>query len=318
MTRSSMVPTDMLQLCPFSALLERELQARFKVHRWFELDEDARVSLLATRNATIRAVVSGGHVGIPTELMASLPALGIVAINGVGYDRVELAEARRRNIRVTTTPGVLTDDVADLAVGLLISLVRAIPAADRFVREGSWPTTEFPLARKVSGRRFGIVGLGQIGLAIAVRLAAFGPVAYCGQSRKIVPYAYHATVLELARASDVLVIAAASNTTTRGIIDGPVLDALGPDGYLVNVSRGALVDDYELSQALVQGRIAGAALDVYSDEPNVPITLRTSGRTVLTPHIASATTETRDAMARAVLANLDAYFAGTELPGAVA
>jgi lactate dehydrogenase-like 2-hydroxyacid dehydrogenase len=250
--------------------------------------------------------------------MAALPALGIVAINGVGFDKVDLAEARRRNIRVTTTPGVLTDDVADLAVGLMISLLRRLPSADRFVRDGSWSKGDFPLARKVTGRRFGIVGLGHIGVAIAKRLVGFGPVAYCGRSRKDVPYTYYPTVLELARDSDVLLIAASSNVTTRGLVNAQVLDALGPDGYMVNVSRGALVDEVELAHAITQGRIAGAALDVFADEPNVPADLRSSGETVLTPHIASATAETREAMARAVLANLDAYLAGEELPGAVA
>jgi lactate dehydrogenase-like 2-hydroxyacid dehydrogenase len=307
---------DLVQLCPFSPLLEQQLSMRFRVHRWFELGETERAALLASAH-TIRAVATGGHVGIPTELMQSLPALGIVAINGVGYDKVNIAEARQRKIRVTTTPGVLTDDVADLAVGLTISLLRSLPGADRYVRDGLWPSGERPLARKVSGRKFGIFGLGHIGQAIATRLVAFGPVCYCSREQKAVPYPYYASVKELADNCDVLLVAASSDLTTRGIISREVLDALGPQGYLINVSRGALIDEQELQQALAEGRIAGAALDVFANEPHVPDEFRQSDRTVLTPHIASATVETREAMAKSVLANLDAYFAGNEPPGAV-
>ena len=236
----------------------------------------------------------------------------------MGYDKVNLAEARRRKIRVTTTPGVLTNDVADLAVGLIIALLRALPSADRHVRDGLWPTAERPLARTVSGRRFGVFGLGHIGQAIANRLSAFGSVGYCSRSQKAVPYPFYDSAIDLARNCDVLVIAAASDASTRGVVSREVLDALGPSGYLINVSRGALVDEQALIQALASGAIAGAALDVFADEPHVPDELRNSDRTILTPHIASATVETREAMARAVLANLDAYFAGAEPPGAVA
>ena len=307
---------EILQLCPFSPFLEQELQRRFTVHRGFDATE--REGLLAQRSASIRAVVTGGHIGMPDELLPHLPALGIVAINGVGFDKVNLEESRRRGIRVTTTPGVLTDDVADLALGLIISLLRGIPASDRFVREGRWLKGERPVARKVSGKRFGIVGLGNIGNAIAERLVAFGPVSYFDRERKQAPYTFVPTTIELAAQSDVLILAAAANSSTSRLVGREILDALGPSGYLINVARGALVNEGELVAALLEKRIAGAALDVFADEPNVPQALWAATNVVLTPHIASATAETREAMARSVLANLDAFFAGQPLPGAIA
>ena len=228
----------------------------------------------------------------------------------MGVDKVDLPFARSRNVRVTTTPGVLTEDVADLAVGLIIGLLRGIPASDAYVRAGSWEQGDRPLARKVSGRRFGVVGLGHIGAAIAARLAAFGPVAYTGPQRKEVPYAFHADLLDLARASDVLVLACPANASTRHIVNAAVLAALGEEGYLVNVARGAVVDEGALVAALDAGRLAGAALDVFENEPHVPEALRSSSRVVLTPHMASATVETRIRMADVVLENLDAFRAG--------
>ena len=299
-----------LQLCPFSPRLEAGLQERYEVIRWFELSEAEQSTWLAARAPAVQAVVTGGHVGCSNALMVALPSLGIIAIHGVGVDKVDLPFARSRNVRVTTTPGVLTEDVADLAVGLIIGLLRGIPASDAYVRAGSWEQGDRPLARKVSGRRFGVVGLGHIGAAIAARLAAFGPVAYTGPQRKEVPYAFHADLLDLARASDVLVLACPANASTRHIVNAAVLAALGEEGYLVNVARGAVVDEGALVAALDAGRRAGAALDVFENEPHVPEALRSSSRVVLTPHMASATVETRIRMADVVLENLDAFRAG--------
>ncbi|MEY4762220.1 MAG: hypothetical protein RLZZ200_2076 [Pseudomonadota bacterium] len=308
-----------LQMCPFSSYLEAGLTARFDIVRWFELSAEAQADFLRDRAATVRAIATGGHIGCPPALMQALPRLAIIAINGVGVDKVDLALARGRGVRVSTTPGTLTEDVADLAVGLVIGLLRGIPAADAYVRTGAWATKgDLPLARKVSGRRFGVVGLGQIGAAIAARLAPFGPVAYTGPSRKDVPYDYASDLLDLARDSDVLVIACPANASTRHLVGDAVFDALGAEGWLVNVSRGAVVDEPALIAALDAGRIAGAALDVYEDEPRVPAALQANPRTVLTPHMASATRETRQAMADLVLANLDAVMAGTAPPTAVA
>ncbi len=305
-----------LQMRPFSPWLEQELQSRYQVHRWFEIARPEH--FIAEHGPAIEAVVTGGEIGLPPELMARLPSLRIIAINGVGFDKVDLEECRRRGVRVTTTPNVLTDDVADLAVGLSIALLRGIADSDRYVREGLWKNGERPLARKVSGRRFGIVGLGQIGNAIAQRLVAFGPVAYCDIASKPVPYQFVASPVELARWCDILILATTANSSTRRLIGREVLEALGPAGYLVNVARGSLVDEAELISALGSDRIAGAALDVFEDEPTVPQALRSSAKVLLTPHIASATVETREAMARAVLTNLDALFAGQALPGGIA
>jgi lactate dehydrogenase-like 2-hydroxyacid dehydrogenase len=209
---------------------------------------------------------------------------------------------------------VLTDDVADLAVGLAIALLRGIPAADAYVRGGQWLKGDYPLRRKVTGRRFGLVGLGNIGAAAAVRLAAFGPVAYTGPARKAVTYPYHPDVLSLARASDVLILTCPATAATRHLANADVFDALGPAGYLVNVARGAVVDEVALGAALKSGRLAGAALDVYETEPQVPETLRRLPNVVLTPHMASATVETRTRMADVVLMNIDACMSGVPAP----
>jgi lactate dehydrogenase-like 2-hydroxyacid dehydrogenase len=304
-----------LQLCPLSAYLETGLRSRFDVVRWFELDADARTAFLRDDAAKVRAVVSGGHLGCDNALMSALPGLGVIAINGVGLDKVDLDWARARGVRVANTPGVLTEDVADLAVGLVIALLRGIPAADAYVKSGAWVRGDPPLGRKVSGRSFGIVGLGRIGLAIGERLAPFGPVAYSGPRPKSVPWTYHADLHALARAVEVLVIACPATAATRHLVGASVLEALGP-GWLVNVSRGSVVDESAVVEALAASRLAGAALDVFEDEPHVPAALRASDRAVLTPHIASATVETRTRMADIVLANLDAFLAGTPLPTA--
>ena len=301
-----------------SAHLEAELEQRFDVVRWFELSPAEQAAWLKDHASSVRAVIAGGNVGCSNALMEALPSLGVIALNGVGLDKVDLQLARSRGVRVTTTPGALTDDVADLAVGLIVSLLRSIPAGDVYVRSEQWGKEERPLGRQVSGRRFGIVGLGAIGSAIAARLVAFGAVAYTGPRRKPAPYAFHPDVIELARVSDVLVIACSANASTRHLINPAALAALGPQGFLVNVSRGSVVDETALIAALNDGGIAGAALDVFENEPHVPEALRASPKVVLTPHIASATVEGRARMAAMVLENLDAFLAGTPLPTAVA
>lgn len=307
----------MLQLCPLSDYLEAQLTERAPVVRWFDLDEAAQGAWLATEAESAKVVVTGGHLGCTKDLIDALPSLGLIAINGVGYDKVDVPHAQARGVAVSTTPGVLTEDVADLAVGLIIGLLRGLPAADRFVRDGRWLEEGFPLKRKVTGRRFGIVGLGHIGRATADRLAAFGPIAYHGRMPKDAPYRYEPDLHALARDSDVLVLACAATEETRGLIDEAVLGALGPEGYLVNVARGSVVDEDALVAALERGTIAGAALDVFADEPVVPAALIASDRTALAPHIASGTAETRKAMADLVLANVDALLAGAPLPTAL-
>ncbi len=303
-----------LQLCPFSPYLEAALDERFEVIRWFRLNDAERSAWLQERAATVRAVVTGGHVGCSNALMTALPSLGVIAINGVGVDKVDLLLARSRGVRVGTTPGALTDDVADLAVGLIIALLRAIPAADAYVRRGDWVKGDWPLGRKVTGRRFGVVGLGQIGSAVAARLVPFGAIGYTNPRPKQVSYAYHADPLSLARSSDVLILTCPATPATRHLANAAVLAALGPLGVLINVARGSVVDEAALIAALGSGRLGGAALDVYEDEPNVPEALRHCPNVVLTPHLASATVETRMRMADLVLMHLDACMRGAPEP----
>ena len=307
---------QILQLCPLLPALETALAERFTMLRLFEAaDSDA---FIAQHAASVRGVVTGGHIGIPPAIAAALPALEIVAINGVGFDKVDLVEAKRRAIRVANTPDVLTEDVADLAIGLTIGLLRRIVAGDAHVRQGQWPKGDLGLSSKVSRRRYGIFGLGRIGQAIATRLEGFDAIiSYGGRTQRDVPYAYYADPAELAANCDVLIVAAAASAETHNIIDRRVIDAIGPNGVLVNVARGSLVDEPALLAALTEGRLGGAALDVFADEPRVPDGFFGLPNVVLTPHMASATHETRQAMADLVLANLDAHFAGQPLPTAL-
>lgn len=299
----------------FIAHLERELERRFDTYRWAALADPA--GFLAGAGKKIEIVVTGGETGLPNELLDQLPSLKIIAINGVGFDKVDLARCRERGVRVGITRGVVTEDVADLAVGMVIGLLRALPAADRFVRDGAWRSGPLPLARKVTGRRFGILGLGAIGTAAAARLAAFGPVSYCDPAAGSPAYTRFESPHDLARWCDVLLVTASAKAGSTAIIGREVLDALGPDGYLVNVARGSLVDEPALIEALAEGRIAGAALDVYANEPEVHPALRSASNVMLAPHIGTATAETRHAMAEMVLANLAAHAAGEPLPGGI-
>lgn len=270
---------------------------------------------LAKHAAEVNGIVTGGHLGVPSTLMAALPNLKVIGINGVGFDKVDLELARSRGVRVTNTPDVLTDDVADLAVGLTIALLRRLPQADAHVRAGKWFSGEMPLATKVSGKRIGIFGLGRIGRATAKRFAGFTDcITYTDIVQHDVPFAYCPDVAGLAAASDVFVICAAATANTRRIIGRAVFDALGPSGVLVNVARGSIVDESALVNALQEGRLGGAALDVFDDEPNVPAALLAMGNVVLTPHIASGTNETRRAMGNLMIDNLDAFFAGKPMP----
>jgi lactate dehydrogenase-like 2-hydroxyacid dehydrogenase len=299
---------DVLQLKALSPQLEAGLEAAYTVHRPYRaIDPDALIGEVASK---VRAVVTGGDLGVPAGLWDRLPALEIVAVHGVGLDKVDLDAAAARGVSVTTTPGVLTEDVAELAIGLWLSLSRRMVTADRYVREGRWAKAErLPLARRASGRTVGILGLGQIGKAIAAMAAPFAAeIAY--HSRRPVegaPYAYHASPEALARAVDVLFLATPGDAGP--LVDAAVLKALGPDGLLVNVARGSVVDEAALIAALADGTIAGAGLDVFEDEPNVPEALWSMDNVVLQPHRGSATEEARSAMAALVLENLQRRFA---------
>jgi lactate dehydrogenase-like 2-hydroxyacid dehydrogenase len=235
----------------------------------------------------------------------------VISSFGVGLDAVDLDAARERGIAVGYTPDVLNDCVADTAMLLLLDAARGGSASDRFLRRGEWVKGTFPLTTRVSGKRLGIVGLGRIGRAIARRAAGFDLEIRYHNRRPVsgVPYSYVSSLVELARWCDFLVVASAGGAQSRGLISAQVLDALGPEGFLVNISRGSVVDEPALVQALVEKRIAGAGLDVFEDEPNVPPALMALDNAVLLPHVASATRETRQAMADLVLDNLVTFFA---------
>ncbi len=303
-----------LQLNPILVpAINDKLAALYTVHKYFEAADPA--ALMREHGASIAAVITGGHTGISRAMLEQLPGLKVVAVNGVGTDAVDLAYCRARGLPVTATLGALTEDVADLAIGLLIAACRNLCAGDRFVRDGQWELhpqpSAIPQARRFSGMRVGIVGMGRVGRAVAVRAAAFGcPIAYTDLRRMDdVAHRFVASLVELARDSDALVLCAAADSA-EGIVDAAVLDALGPRGFLVNVARGRLVNEADLTQALAAGSIAGAGLDVFVDEPRVPPTLRASGRATLQAHRASATWETRTAMGEMVLAGIAQALAG--------
>jgi len=260
----------------------------------------------------VRALVGGGEGKIDAGYMALFPALELIAVCGVGYDGIDVAAAKKRGIMVTHTPNVLNDDVADLALGLLLSVARKIPAADRFTRNADWLDGPFQLTRKLSGAKLGMVGMGRIGQAIAKRALAFDmDIAYFARhARPELPYTFVPDLIALAAQSDYLLVITPGGAATKNLINAPVLAALGPQGFLVNVARGSVVDQAVLIEALKKKMIAGAALDVYVDEPNVPTDLRKLDNVVLTPHMASGTVETRKAMSALTMDNLNAHMAG--------
>lgn len=308
--RAAMTDTaEVLQVGPLMPVLAAELAATYGAVRLPE--GPAAESFLAERGERFVAAVTSGRVGVSRELMDALPNLRAIVNFGVGYDTTDLHEVRRRGLALSNTPDVLDDCVADTAVGALIDVMRRFSAADRFVRRGDWAAGSFPLTRNVSGTTVGIVGLGRIGMAIARRLTGFDiSIGYHNRGRRSdVPYPYFDTPVELATRSDALIVAAAGGESSRGLISAPVLDALGPDGYLVNIARGSIVDEPALVDALVRRRIAGAALDTFADEPHVPPALLDLDNVVLLPHVGSATHETRQAMAQLVLRNLASFLA---------
>jgi hydroxypyruvate reductase len=300
---------DVLAVAKLPPFLLEPLRERFTLHERVHETDPAAFSALAPR---IRGIAASGESKVPSDLIVRLPALQIVSVMGVGYDGVDVAAAKSRGAVVTHTPDVLNDDVADLAIALMIAVARRIPQADAYLRAGRWPDGPMPLARRMSGERLGLVGIGRIGQAIARRALAFGmPVAYTArQARPELPYTFVPSVRELAARSDFLVVITPGGAATHHLIDAEVLRALGPRGYLVNVARGSVVDEPALIEALQNGTIAGAALDVFVHEPHVPQALRTLDNVVLTPHIGSATRQTRQAMADLARANLEAVLGG--------
>ena len=308
---------DILLVEPMMPLIEAKLDDAYKVHRLYDPAQKQTIDAAA---GSIRGVVTGGGTGLANDWIERLPALGIIAINGVGTDKVDLPFARANNVHVTTTPGVLTDDVADIGIALMLAVMRRITEGDRMVRDGRWAKGEaFPLGSSPKGKRLGILGLGQIGRALSRRGEAFGmSVRYYNRSPVTdVNWSACATPVELAGDSDVLAVCIAASSATRNIVDQPVLDALGKSGILVNVARGTVVDEDALVQSLKSGKIAGAGLDVFVGEPRIRPEFASLPNTALMPHQGSATLETRLAMGEMVLANLAAYFAGEKPPTTV-
>ena len=275
-------------------------------------EAEDRAAALRAAAPDIRGVASTRRAKNRFRLSRSFPKLEIVANLGVGYDHIDIAAARARGVMVTNTPGVLVDEVADAAMGLVLCAVRQLPQADPFVRRGEWTRGPFPLSASLKGRVLGVLGLGDIGRAIARRAEAFGlEIVYHNRSgSEDVPYAYAASPAELAQACDILVVAAPGGPQTSHIVEARVLEALGPQGILVNIARGSLVDTAALIAALQQGKIQTAALDVFETEPEVPVGLLAMPQVVLAPHIGSASLPTREAMAALVIENLLSWAAG--------
>ncbi|WP_449394598.1 2-hydroxyacid dehydrogenase [Devosia riboflavina] len=305
---------EILQTGPLLASCEKALAERYTVHKLHEIaDKDA---WLAANGARIRAHAGSG---VQKALMEKLPNLEIIASFGVGYDNIDTATAKARNIRVTNTPDVLNDAVAEITIGLMISLARRIPQGDQFVRQGKWPGNNFGLFSELTGKTVGILGLGRIGKEIATRAQAMKMrVVYYGRHQQpSVPYIYYNNLEDMARDSDWLVIIAPGGKGTEGIVSRKVLEALGPEGKLVNVARGTLVDEPAMVELLQNGGLGGAALDVFEKEPQVPEALLGLDNVVLSPHQGSATNQTRDAMGALLVANLERHFAGEPLISAV-
>jgi hydroxypyruvate reductase len=301
------MPADILITAPLPPFLYDPLKADYRCHDYHQASE--KTVLLAAEGGAIRGLVQGGGTVTATKLLDALPKLEIISVFGVGYDGVPTAYCRQRGIKVTNTPDVLTDDVADVALGLVLMTGRGFVRLNRFVHAGEWLKRSPELTTKLGGRKVGILGLGRIGKAIAERVAAMGiKVAYTGRKPQNVRYEYIGDLKALAAAVDFLVVACPGGDATRNIVNADVLAALGKKGTLINIARGSIVDEPALVAALRAGTIKAAGLDVFADEPRIPPELMTMDNVVLLPHVGSATRETRQAMGDLCKANLDAWF----------
>lgn len=301
---------DLLQVSQIPPFLVERLEKEFTLHDYVNhADPDTLLDEVGPR---IRGIVAGGMKGPDANLINRLEKLEIIASFSVGFDATDVVAAQARGVVVTHTPEVLTGDVADLAMTFILMAPRRISESERFLRDGKWLKGRMDLGTTVRGKRLGILGLGRIGRAVARRAEVFGlHIAYHDiKPMGDLSYRSYPTLLNLAAASDMLLVACEGGEATRGLVDAQVLDALGPDGYLINAARGTIVDQPALVAALRDGRIAGAALDVFDGEPEVPAELLGMENVVLTPHIASSTHETRRAMGDLVYDNLRAHFDG--------
>ena len=305
---------DVLSIGSFPDATNTELASRFAVSRHF--NQPAPDALSAELKERIRGIATEANRGADRALIAALPSLEVISVFGVGTDSVDLAAARERGIPVSNTPDVIADEVADLAIGLMLASARQILFADRYVRDGSWGSKgPIPLGRSVKGKTMGVVGLGGIGRAIADRGAAFRMrVIYNGPRRKAdAPYKFVGDLVELARQSDYLMVACKGGPDTRHLVSAAVIDALGPNGTLINVARGSVVDEPALIAALAQGRLGHAALDVFESEPSPSPEVLKLPNVIVQPYHGSATLETRSAIGQLMIDNLSAHFAGGPL-----
>ena len=303
-----MKDVDILVTAPLPPFLYEPLEADYRCHDHAQASEKS--ALLRDVGARVRGLVQGGGTVTPTTLLDALPGLEIISVFGVGYDGVPTDYCRARGIKVTNTPDVLTDDVADVALALILMTGRGFVRANRFVHAGKWLHGGPELAMKLGGRSVGILGLGRIGKAIAARVEAMRmQVAYTGRKPQDVPYRYVESLAALAAQVDFLVVACPGGPATRHLVNEDVLAALGAKGTLINIARGSIVDEAALARALSNGTIKGAGLDVFDNEPHVPQAMLAQDNVVLLPHVGSATRETRQAMGDLCKANLDKWFA---------
>jgi lactate dehydrogenase-like 2-hydroxyacid dehydrogenase len=302
-----------LLMCPLFTPTQQELESTFEVHRFF--GAGAGPEMLEALADRVEIVVTSGGRGIDAATMARLPKLKLVSCFGVGVDAIDRDYCRAHGIAVTNTPDVLTDDVADLAVALMLASLRQVVAADRWVRNGDWVKRgNMPLTQTVGRRKVGVVGLGRIGSAIARRCEPFGcEIAYFGPNRKPVEWQYFGDLVEMGRWADVLIAACPGGAATQGLVSRAVLEALGPQGHVVNISRGPVIDQPAMVELLQAGKLGGAGLDVFDNEPNVPQALIDLPHVVLQPHHGSGTHDTRTAMGRLTIDNVVAFVAGKPL-----
>lgn len=308
---------EILVLTPIYAPALAELEREYTVHKlWTARDPDAYIKQVSER---VRGMVTTGLAGFSRHHLEALPKLEIIACFGIGHEAMDLAAAQARGVVVTNTPHPIAQSVADLALGLIIAVMRRICEGDRYVRAGKWPQGPFGTGRELGGKTCGIIGLGQIGSGVAKRAEVFGmSVCYHGPSPKQdVAYPYHADLETMARLSDCLVVTCPQTPATRGMVNARILEALGPEGFLINVARGAIVDEPALIAALNNGKIAGAGMDVFRDEPHVPAELVAMENVVMVPHIGSTTREVREMRTARLLANLHAHFSGVPVPDPV-
>lgn len=293
---------QLVQVGFFTPDLQRQIDSEFDSVKAELADAGLR--------ATVQGLITRSNYQLPQALLEGLPALRVIATSGVGFDGIPVSYAQQRGIVVTNTPGLLDAAVCELGIGLLLAMLREIPQSDRFVRDGAWAQSVYPLTSSLSGKRIGIIGLGRIGKGMAARLEAFGvSLAYSGRRQEESPYRHVASPLALAQAVDVMLVCCKGGEQTRHLVNAALLEALGK-GWLVNLSRGSVVDEWALFEALTKGSLRGAALDVYEQEPLVESPLLGLKNVVFSPHAGSATVETRAAMLRLTLDNLHAVLGG--------